>query len=147
MMKKNLACLLFILASFILSNKALGQNYTVTVTITGLHSNAGKVVLTLYNAEDGYPKEPKKAFRQISGTISNNTSNIILNNIPKGVYAVACYHDENGNGKLDSNFLGIPVEGVGASNNAKGFMGPPKFNDAKFNVERDMAVSLKISYL
>src|SRR5438552_3406736 len=50
-----------------------------------------------------------------------------------GVYAVACFHDENGNGKLDTGLFGIPKEATAASNDAKGTMGPPKFNDAKFS--------------
>ena len=52
--------------------------------------------------------------------------------IAPGTYAVSVYHDENSNDKLDTNFLGIPREGVGASNNAHGHMGPPKFDSAKF---------------
>jgi uncharacterized protein (DUF2141 family) len=49
-----------------------------------------------------------------------------------GTYAISVFHDENSNGKLDTNFLGIPKEGVGASNDAKGHFGPPKFADAAF---------------
>jgi uncharacterized protein (DUF2141 family) len=45
---------------------------------------------------------------------------------------VSVVHDENANGKLDTNFVGMPREGVGASNDAKGHMGPPKFNAASF---------------
>jgi uncharacterized protein (DUF2141 family) len=52
--------------------------------------------------------------------------------IAPGRYAVSVYHDENSNGKLDTNFLGIPREGVGASNNARGHMGSPKFDAAAF---------------
>jgi uncharacterized protein (DUF2141 family) len=47
-------------------------------------------------------------------------------------YAVSVFHDENSNGKLDRNLLGIPREGVGASNNAVGHFGPLKFDDAAF---------------
>ena len=53
--------------------------------------------------------------------------------------AVACYHDGNGNGKLDTNMLGIVKEGMGASRDAKGSMGPPKFDNAKVEMERDTA--------
>ena len=52
--------------------------------------------------------------------------------IPGGTYAVACFHDENGNGKMDTGLFGIPTEGVVVSNHAKGFLGPPSFKDAKF---------------
>jgi uncharacterized protein (DUF2141 family) len=62
--------------------------------------------------------------------------------VAPGTYAVAVYHDENGNGKIDSNFMGIPKEKTGASNNAKGKMGPPKFQEAKFVVSGDLAISI-----
>jgi len=50
-----------------------------------------------------------------------------------GKYAVSVFHDENSNGKLDTNFLGIPREGVGASNNAKGHFGPRNSARQRFN--------------
>jgi uncharacterized protein (DUF2141 family) len=52
--------------------------------------------------------------------------------IPAGTYAVACFHDENKNGKCDTGLFGIPTEGTVVSNHAKGFMGPPSFDKAKF---------------
>lgn len=50
----------------------------------------------------------------------------------ESTYALACFHEENKNGKLDTGLFGIPSEGTVASNQAKGFMGPPSFKDAKF---------------
>ena len=52
--------------------------------------------------------------------------------VPAGVYALSVFHDENLNGRLDTNWLGIPREGVGASNNPKPRMGPPRFAAAEF---------------
>jgi uncharacterized protein (DUF2141 family) len=52
--------------------------------------------------------------------------------IPAGTYAVACFHDENKNGRLDTGLFGIPTEGTVVSNHAKGFMGPPSFGNARF---------------
>ena len=52
--------------------------------------------------------------------------------IPAGTYAVACFHDENKNGRLDTGLFGIPTEGTVVSNHAKGFMGPPSFEKARF---------------
>jgi Uncharacterized protein conserved in bacteria (DUF2141) len=48
--------------------------------------------------------------------------------------AIACFHDENKNGKLDTGLFGIPTEGTVASNHARGFMGPPSFDKAKFSL-------------
>ena len=59
---------------------------------------------------------------------------------------MAAYHDENGNGKLDTNFLGIPSEGVAASNDAKGTMGPPSYEKAKFAVATTVSGSIHLSY-
>jgi len=52
--------------------------------------------------------------------------------IPEGTYGLSAFHDKNGNGELDTNFLGMPTEDYCASNDARGFMGPPSFEDAKF---------------
>ena len=92
------------------------------------------------------PKRASAAFRLSFSNILKGQSTIVLDGIPKGVYAIACYHDENNNGKLDTNFFGIPTEGTGASNNAKGSLGPPKFQNAKFNVEGDTNQTIKIHY-
>lgn len=57
---------------------------------------------------------------------------VTVGNLPAGRYAVQAFLDENGNGKVDRGFLGIPKEGVGFSNDAKIRLGPPKFADAEF---------------
>jgi uncharacterized protein (DUF2141 family) len=53
-------------------------------------------------------------------------------------------HDENDNKKMDTNFIGIPKEDFGCSNNATGFMGPPKYEDAKFMLEENKTIDIKI---
>jgi uncharacterized protein (DUF2141 family) len=68
----------------------------------------------------------------VDGAIHDGRAVCEFPRLPAGDYAIASYHDENGNGKLDLNFIGIPKEGVASSRNAKGVMGPPKFKDARF---------------
>jgi uncharacterized protein (DUF2141 family) len=64
-----------------------------------------------------------------------------------GTYAVAAFHDENGNGKLDRGMFGIPKEGVAASNDARGHMGPPKWDDAKFVYKGELLqLRIRIAY-
>jgi uncharacterized protein (DUF2141 family) len=55
---------------------------------------------------------------------------VVFSNLEPGRYAAVAFHDENGNGKLDKNFLGVPAEPYGFSNNAQGFLGAPTFGDA-----------------
>lgn len=58
-------------------------------------------------------------------------------NIPFGEYAIKVHHDEDGNNEMDTNFLGIPSEDYGFSNNASGTFGPADWEDAKFAFETD----------
>ena len=55
--------------------------------------------------------------------------------LKEGQYAISAFHDVNDNKELDTNWMGIPKEKYGFSNNARGFMGPPSFEDAAITVE------------
>jgi uncharacterized protein (DUF2141 family) len=78
----------------------------------------------------------------MSSAIAKNQAEITFQGIEKGEYAVSLYQDENGNGKLDTNFMGIPKEAYASSNNAKGFMGPPKYQEAKFIVDKNQTITI-----
>jgi len=107
------------------------DTYSVTVIVSNLDSNEGKVYVGLYNTESRFLS---KGLKYTNAKIVNNTCKVVFTNIPNGVYAVSMYHDENNNGKMDTGIFGIPREDYGCSNNAKGFMGPPKWEDAKFTL-------------
>jgi len=137
----------FVLALFLFGMQgANGEKYSIHVTILNLHSDKGKVFVNLYASEDGFPKDPSKAFKKMTRTISAHKCVLVFDNVPLGVYALACYHDENDNNELDKNFLGIPSEGVGASNNVKGTFGPPSFKDAQFPVNENINQNITVEY-
>jgi uncharacterized protein (DUF2141 family) len=100
--------------------------------IEGLHSDRGQVVCALFAAADDFPKRIDRAFARVAAQIISGRATCEFPGVPAGVYAVSVFHDENLNGRLDTNWLGIPREGVGASNNPKPRMGPPKFAAAEF---------------
>ena len=80
-------------------------------------------------------------------TIKEGKAFAEFDNLPFGEYGVSAYHDENKNEELDANWIGIPKEGVGASNNAKGKMGPPKYEDAKFEfIEGGQKIQFDMGY-
>jgi len=110
----------------------LSSTGTLIVVVNGFHNNNGNATVELFNQEDAFPKTSEKAVGIIRAKIENNKAVAEFENIPKGEYAVSVYHDENNNKKMDTNIFGIPKEGVGASNDAKGHFGPPKYKDAKF---------------
>jgi uncharacterized protein (DUF2141 family) len=67
--------------------------------------------------------------------------------IPTGTYALAVIHDENMNGKLDTNLLGVPKEGYGFSNDVKAVRGAPTFSDASFRYDgQNLNFTLSLHY-
>lgn len=108
------------------------------VRINNFDSAEGEVRIALNNSDENYNEgEP---FRAAAAKIVDGKTEYIFVNIPFGDYAVKCYHDENSNRKMDSNFLGIPTEAYGFSNNARGSFGPPDYEDAKFLFSADKQV-------
>src|SRR5580658_6860206 len=87
-------------------NAIAAQSYNLTVNISGFRDNKGTLYISLYNSKEGYPKDYTKAFRLSYSAITNNKCSVLFDGIPKGTYGIACYHDENGNGKMDTNFFG-----------------------------------------
>ena len=120
----------------------------IHVEVVELRNDNGQVSCSLYSSGDGFPKEPRKAVAHVVAPASEQKAVCEFPGIAPGRYAVSVYHDENSNGKLDTNFLGIPREGVGASNNARGHMGPPKFDAAAFPFAGGwLKLTITINYL
>jgi uncharacterized protein (DUF2141 family) len=110
-----------------------GQS-VIHVEISGLRSDKGQMLCALYSSAqaEAFPKKADKAVARLTAKIAERQSVCDFSGVAPGTYAVSVVHDENSNGKLDANFIGMPREGVGASNDAKGHMGPPKFSAASF---------------
>jgi uncharacterized protein (DUF2141 family) len=106
----------------------------LTVRVAALRSGAGQVGCMIYGSAKGFPTDSSAALQRRWCPIEKAASTCAFDPLPAGVYAVACFHDENGNGKLDTGLFGIPTEGTVVSNHAKGFMGPPSFDAAKFSL-------------
>ena len=120
---------------------------TIILSVVGIRSNDGQVKIALYNSPEGFPDKSEKAIKRQVANIENNACRAVLAGLEYGDYAFGVIHDENGNGDLDTGIFGIPKEGYGASNNAKGFMGPPKFKDAKFVLNSDtLHIEIKMNY-
>ena len=123
-------------------------NGAITIKITGLRSANGNLLVALFNAKKGFPGKYENAVKQTSITAAGSEHVAVFSDVPFGTYAVAVRHDENANGKLDTNFLGMPKEGVGTSNNPKSKFGPPSFDDAAFTLDhRAMELNVNLRYL
>ncbi len=120
----------------------------IHVDIVGLRNDRGQVLCALYSSSLGFPKNSDKAAAHAKSEISHERAVCEFPGITPGTYAISVFHDENSNGKLDANLLGIPCEGVGASNNARGHFGPPKFEAAAFQFAGGkLELKMTIAYL
>jgi len=120
---------------------------TLTVTVTDLRNATGTVGLALYDesAMSDFPDADPIRTDSIPADVSG--VEVRFPDLPEGRYALAAIHDESGNGVLDSNDWGMPVEGFGFSNDVMGQMGPPSFESAAFSVEEDRTVSISMIYM
>lgn len=114
---------------------ATAEAADLEVTIAEARSAEGRVMVALFNDAEAFGKmlEGKRiaaAMLPIDGAIAR----MVIGGLPPGRYAVSVIHDQNGNGKLDTNLLGLPTEGYGFSRDARGTMGPPSFEAAAFDL-------------
>lgn len=120
----------------------------LSLRIAGFRSADGQALIAVFRGDRGFPGEPGAAVKTAVAKISDGRARLELSDLPPGEYAVSVVHDENGNNTLDTNWVGMPKEGIGMSNNARGRMGPPKYRDAKFTLGAEGAVqSIAIVYL
>lgn len=127
---------------------SVAPNANVNVIVSGLRNTKGRVIVWLWSGPDGFAQDDSKAYKMIvidASTASNGRISAQWS-VPPGDYAATILHDENSNNKMDMNFLGIPSEGFGVSNNIM-VMGPPAFNDTKFTVANSPAnIQIKLRY-
>lgn len=121
---------------------------TITVQVEGFQNKEGVALIALYASEASWLDIPKAA-QLVRAKITGKTVTVTFKDVKPGTYAVAAVHDENKNNKLDMRWLPYPKpkEGAGASQGATGKAGPPKWEDAKFNVAaKPVSVSITLSY-
>lgn len=125
--------LFFSLSISVFSSDGPKKRGSLVVKFEGMSSNKGNVVVALCNSDANY-KNHKSPFIGKQIPINNNTAIIEFEDLPFGEYAIKAFHDEDANDDLNTNFLGIPVEDYGFSNNARGMFGPPSWESAKFEL-------------
>jgi uncharacterized protein (DUF2141 family) len=132
-----LSCALLISSAGQLSAQASAtstQNAsTLTVRVSGIRNANGKIRLALYR--DSQFVEG----RQLEIDVTTLSAKTVFTNLPRGVYSVNLFHDENMNSKMDTNLFGMPVEGYGFSNNPARRTGKPGFDETNFPLNQPEA--------
>lgn len=129
---------------FSISQHVLAQN-TVPISLQNIKGNSGTMQIAVYDKTESFPKVGG-TFRLIQFKIADGLSNYSIKDLPNGEYAIAIHHDENSDGKMNTNMLGIPKEGYAFSKNFKPKFSAPKFSDCAIQVNGDKKLTIEMIY-
>ncbi|TWX66539.1 DUF2141 domain-containing protein [Colwellia sp. C1TZA3] len=120
----------------------------IHVKILDIKNSTGVIACGLFKRSEGFPTEFLHSATNISMTkVQDTQARCDFINIPTGTYALAVIHDENMDGKLDTNLLGVPTEGYGFSNTTIDEFGAPAFSAARFHYdEQKLNLTIKLKY-
>jgi uncharacterized protein (DUF2141 family) len=107
---------------------------TLRVEIARFRSDRGSARVAIGSSDDRFPADAGKAARRFRVPIVDGQARLTISELPAGEWAIAAFHDENDDGRIDLNLFGIPKEGRGVSRDAKGRLGPPSFEAASLSV-------------
>ena len=140
----------FTIAAVLLMLPSSVEAGELRVTVDGIRSPHGTVLIGLYDsagsfekavessAEEGFLIDPDRFGAVALRANAALRSAVVFSNLAPGRYAAIAFHDENGNGKLDTNLMGMPIERYGFSNDAKGNRAAPDFEAAAIAVDADL---------
>jgi uncharacterized protein (DUF2141 family) len=140
---KLLFTLLFLITMGVLHSQEKPKTL-IQLEVTGIKSTIGFIQIAVFKSDTDFDKD---IFIKVIALPASSEVQVSIPNLEVGKYAIAVYHDENKNQKLDKNFVGIPKEGYGFSNNAVGKLGPPKFSETSFSLDTNLKkLSIRMNY-
>jgi uncharacterized protein (DUF2141 family) len=114
------------------------------VIVSGFENDSGKCRFALDNTKLVYERDDTVWIGKVLPIVNKQVA-VVIDSLEFGEYAVRVFHDENENEKVDTNFLGIPTEDYGYSNNASGWFGPPSWEKAKFIFDKpEMTIEIEV---
>ncbi len=134
-MMKTLSFLLLLFPAFLFSQ------YKLDVNVYNVPSSEGKVSVAIYDSAQSFLKF-EEVIKSGSTSAQKGMTTLQFENLPEGEYAIALFHDQNGNDALDTNWLGIPKEKVAFSKAKMRAFGPPKYKDCAFSVSSDGKINI-----
>jgi uncharacterized protein (DUF2141 family) len=142
-MHRKLAALA--LAAALPALAAANEPVSLTVTVTGIRNTNGGLIACVFRDRQGFPTCQKSRNAIVQRLpITGSTMTVRFANLPPGSYVASIQHDEDGDGKLKTNFIGIPREGVGISNNPGGI---PSWGRALFRIQGSAAIAITMRYI
>jgi uncharacterized protein (DUF2141 family) len=110
----------------------------LTITVDQIESTGGKVYVTLWGNKETW-LDAEKSLQNIGLPAAVGAVTFVMHDVAPGRYAIATFHDENGNGQMDFNFIGYPTEGYAFSRDIRPFLSAPSFESCAFDIGIDDA--------
>ncbi len=125
-----------------------GAQTKIVVQVINFQNNKGSCLVCLFDNAKGFSGKGEPVKKMVVNP-GNGTATAVFDNVAEGTYAVSVIHDVNNNNKFDTNFLGIPTEGYGASQNKLPYAAAPKFDANKFTITPNSTTTstIKLRYL
>lgn len=118
---------------------------SVHLHISNLREARGSVYVAVFNRPEGFLEEKYMIVQKVVPVQASGSLQLDLADLPPGAYAVSCFHDVNGNGRIDKNLMGVPTEPYGFSNNARPKFRAPTWEESRFEVGRSgAAISIRL---
>lgn len=125
-----------------LSLFATAQAAELTVVLHGVRAQAGTISVSVVDSQEAWDGKAKRVQGEKAAP-NGDVARFTFKDLKPGAYAVMIVHDENGNGQLDTNFIGMPTEGYGFSNNPR-VMRKPTWDEARFDLQADQAIDVNL---
>jgi uncharacterized protein (DUF2141 family) len=123
------------------------QAADLRIHLVGLRNTQGSLRLSLYDSAETFLQADERLANVKIARIWSNPMLICFASLPPGTYAVTVHHDENNDGHINRNLLGLPREGYGFSNDAQGTLGPPSFAKAAVTLAQiDEVITITLRY-
>lgn len=139
----NILFLVLLVGSFHMDLSA--QNYSLTLIVEGVQQVKGKMQVGLFNRDDDF-LETGSEYKVAAVPVDSTSIIVSFNNLPIGKYAISLYHDLDSSGEINKNFIGIPLEPYGISNDAWHRLSAPKWEEASFTMDTDKTIVIHLRH-
>ena len=137
-MKHTVTCLLLFISLL-----GFGQMSTLELTVTNFEENKGQLIISIFNDPESFPTEGKELKTVVVDKIISNKATVNIE-LPTGDYAIALLHDRNLDGVCNFNFIGIPTEAYGFSQNVRPIITIPNFEETMFHVDGYQSLEIEL---
>lgn len=145
MSKSQVPFVFLFLYIFLLQGSCFAQKHVLILKVADIRVIQGELQVGLFNTEDAF-LEIGAEFLVANVKVDSTITQLGFAGVPPGEYAISLYHDIDSNGEINKNFIGIPTEPYGISNDAWRRLATPRWDDASFIVESDTTLVINLRH-